>query len=293
MKYCPTCRTQYTDDTLRFCLQDGATLVDRIETDTPTVAFPETPTVAARGVDSHVTSWRNERDEEVTKVASAKPKERKSGIAIPLIAAAAVVLLFFAVTGIGLWIYLTSGRVNPPDNIAANTSNINGSTPSNTGSYFPTPAATATPTRQPTATATPPPFPTPPPATDMDQARRDVSQSINTWKSMAEARDLNAYMGNYAETVDYYRRSGARRAFVRADKSRAFSMYDSMSVNLSNMSVSVDESGATATAVFDKEWDFRGSRNSTGKVQTQLRLRNENGRWLIIGERDLRVYYTR
>lgn len=288
MKNCPTCGTQYTDTTLRYCLQDGATLVDPLETDTPTVAFPETPTIAARRDDSQVTSWRNE---EATQIASARPRERKSGVAISLIAAAAVILLIFGAGAIGLWIYLTSGRVSP-GNIAANTSNINGSVPTNQGSYFPTPVATASPTRQPTSTVTPPAFPTPP-AADSDQARREVSQSIYSWKSMAESRDLRAYMDNYADTVDYYRRAGASREFVRTDKARAFRMYDSMRVEITNISVTVDESGTTATAVFDKEWDFRGERTSSGKVQQQLRLRNQNGRWLITGERDLRVYYTR
>jgi hypothetical protein len=110
---------------------------------------------------------------------------------------------------------------------------------------------------------------------------------------MAEAQNLDSYMGNYADTVDYYSHAGASRSYVRNDKARAFGLYDTMTVNLTNMNVSVDESGNTATATFDKEWDFQGPRNSSGKVQTQLRLRNVDGRWLIMGERDLKVYYTR
>ncbi len=38
MKQCPNCKTTYTDETLRFCLADGATLVSVTEPD-PTVAF--------------------------------------------------------------------------------------------------------------------------------------------------------------------------------------------------------------------------------------------------------------
>jgi len=127
---------------------------------------------------------------------------------------------------------------------------------------------------------------------DKETARREVSESINNWRSLGEARDLDSYMSNYADRVDYYNRSGVTRGAVRSDKARAFGLYSSMNYTLSNMNVSVDDSGTRATAEFDKEWDFRGSRPSSGKVRSQLRLRNEGGRWLITGERDLKVYYT-
>ena len=47
MKICPHCQTRYTDDTLQFCLQDGAALTsDDAQTSMPTVAFDgETETV--------------------------------------------------------------------------------------------------------------------------------------------------------------------------------------------------------------------------------------------------------
>ncbi len=300
MRYCPTCRTQYTDDTLRFCLQDGATLVEQLASDTPTVAFTESETVArsagAKTQDSQVTSWRGE---EVTRVAASQPPKR-TGLALPIIAGAAVLLFLFFAATIGIWLYVTRGRVVSTDEIAAGNKNANVSNFGNSSSYgatpYPSPSVgptiiiTPTPfvnngsTLQPTPTA--PPFPP-------DRPQQPVPQFINGWKSMAEARNLDAYMGNYADTVDYYRKSGASRGFVRADKARAFGMYNSMRVNISNLSFDVSADGRTATAVFDKEWDFRGGRNSSGKVQSQLKLRNENGRWLITGERDLRVYYTR
>ena len=44
MKHCPNCRTRYTDDTLRFCLQDGTPLAADAEQLPPTVAFGEAET---------------------------------------------------------------------------------------------------------------------------------------------------------------------------------------------------------------------------------------------------------
>ena len=98
-------------------------------------------------------------------------------------------------------------------------------------------------------------------------------------------------MENYARTVDYYNRPGASRSDVRTDKARAFGTYDSIRMNIGDLNISVEKTGEHATAEFDKEWDFRGERNSSGKVRSQLRLRWEGEKWLIVGERDLRVYY--
>jgi hypothetical protein len=43
MKRCPTCNRSYTDDTLRFCLEDGAPLVQPIEAKGPITALPAVP----------------------------------------------------------------------------------------------------------------------------------------------------------------------------------------------------------------------------------------------------------
>ena len=203
-----------------------------------------------------------------------------------LVAVLAVLLIVVIAGSIGLWLYLKDGNTVFGSNNA--NSNANGGLFGSSGKNRPTPTPSPS-----IASPAPSPSPTPPANVDVEKTRREVSQTIHGWKSSSEALDLDAYMANYADTVDYYNRAGASRSYVRNDKSRAFTTYDSIRVNLSNMNVSLDESGNTATAIFDKEWDFQGPRNSSGKVQTQLKLRNINGQWLIIGERDLRVYYTR
>lgn len=276
MRYCPTCRTQYTDDTLRFCLQDGASLIDRSETDTPTVAFPETPTVQSRRETSQVTEWRN--DETAT---ATQPK--KGGLAIAAAAIGLVLLIMGIVGAIGIWLFLNPRR----ENVAANNSSVNNRNILNTNRDSPTPTKTATPQASPTVTTTPSP------SADIETPQQTAAEVVNDWKSMAEELDLDGYMTNYADKVDYYNKAGSSRGSVRKDKLRAFTMYDEIRINITNLSFDVSADRQTATAVFDKDWDFRGRKNSSGKVQTQLRLRNENGRWLIVGERDLKVYYTR
>ena len=127
---------------------------------------------------------------------------------------------------------------------------------------------------------------------DREQARKNVSQRIFTWKSQAESRNLNSYMANYADTIDYYQKSGASIGYVRNDKQRAFTLFDSINISIDNMHVSVDDSGESATAAFDKAWVFEGAKHNSGKVRSQLKLRKINGEWLITGERDLKVYYV-
>jgi ketosteroid isomerase-like protein len=286
MRICPTCRTRYTDDTLRFCLQDGATLVERLESETPTVAFKEQETIEASRKTSSGSDITTSPNEEVTKVGARTHEGGRTGLVWALIAVTAVLATVVVAGAIGIAIFLKDGST------VSNSNNANTNT--NGGLFGSSGTSTPTPTPSPSvALSTPSPSPTRAPNTDIENARREVSQTIYGWKSLAEAQDLNSYMENYADTVDYYNKSGASRSFVRNDKSRAFTMYDSIRTDVSNMNVSVDESGNIATATFDKEWDFRGSRNSSGKVQSQLKLRNVNGRWLIVGERDLKVYYTR
>jgi ketosteroid isomerase-like protein len=292
MKTCPNCHTQYTDDTLRFCLQDGTPLDAARVTEQPTVSLSgqETETVVRANVevpDSEITQFKQKQNSGTTNVSS-HPPEAASGSRTSLVVAAtaAVMMLLFGIVGIGAWLYLRGG-----DDVANNTkANQNVSVLPNMNSNA---KVAVTPTASPTIlsnkNAT---TPVPTPQIDKQQASREITQQINDWKALAESGDLNAYMRHYAETVDYYRKSRASTDFVRKDKQRAFTMFDSISFTVSNMDVSVDESGERATAAFDKEWVFEGERRSTGKVRQQLQFRKVNGQWLITGERDVKVYYT-
>jgi ketosteroid isomerase-like protein len=292
MKTCPNCHTQYTDDTLRFCLQDGTPLEVARVTEQPTVSLSgqETETVVRANVeapDSEITQFKQNQNSSTTNISS-YPPEAASGSKTPLVVAAtaAAMLLLFGIVGIGAWLYLRGG-----DDVAKNTKanqNVNVLPNMNSNAKVVV-TPTASPTVESNKNATPP---VSTPQIDKQQASREITQQINDWKSLAESGDLDEYMRHYAETVDYYRKSRASTDFVRKDKQRAFTMFDSISFTVSNMDVSVDDSGERATAAFDKEWVFEGERRSTGKVRQQLQFRKVNGQWLITGERDVKVYYT-
>ncbi len=291
MRTCPSCHSQYTDDTLRFCLQDGAPLEVLPATQQPTISFAGQELETAARVntpapESEVTRWKPKSE-----VADA------SKTALAIVATAVVMLLVFVVGGIGAWIYFKGFG----DDIARNANNGSGNQnavpPGNMNSNgLSTPAPTVMPSATAVSNNNSSPdrkiTPTPTPQVDKQQASREVSQQIDSWKSLAESGDLDSYMSKYAGSVDYYRKRGASIDFVRRDKQRAFKMFSSISVNISNMDVTVDDSGGRATAAFDKEWVFDGSRRSTGKVRQQMQFRKFNGQWLITGERDVKVYYT-
>ncbi|HRI05259.1 MAG TPA: hypothetical protein PLL77_16095 [Pyrinomonadaceae bacterium] len=130
------------------------------------------------------------------------------------------------------------------------------------------------------------------PLSDENKIKQEISDRLYTWKRTAEERDINLYMQNYAETVDYYHKKAATKSFVNNDKQRAFSKFDSIKLTVDIVSIAAVSSGEQAEAVIDKEWLFQGGGYLAGKVRQQIRLRTVNGKWLISGEKDLKVYYV-
>ena len=289
MKQCPSCQSQYTDDSLSFCLQDGTPLIIAGGSQMPTVSYGEQETIVSRQPPNPVyrqteqQNWQTNPAGYQTSQQTA-PKSGSSALTFFFIAVTAVLAICFV--GIGVWIFLWKGSPLENSNLLlananTQTSNKSMSTPQGTRPV----TASTPPADMSNANTTSP--------VDTAQVKTDVSSRINTWKSNAESLDLNSYMSNYAATVDYYNKRGASQSFVRADKQRAFTKYDSIKITLSNLTVTPDSTGNTATAVFDKEWDFSNASDSnSGKVRQQLALKKVNGQWLITAEKDLKVYYV-
>lgn len=124
-------------------------------------------------------------------------------------------------------------------------------------------------------------------------ATREVEAALHGWVAASNAHDLDTHMSYYADTLDiYFGRSHVSSAFVRADRARAYTRYYKLDVRLSNLSIRLEDSPAThATAVFDKSFRFEGDKVLSGSVQQTIWLTKTNGRWLITGEKDSRVYY--
>jgi hypothetical protein len=270
-------------------------LADSADQSDPTVFLPETETIVSPKkieqvipLDSIPSQNRQPPFNQTYPVPAPPPPPEipKSNTAF-IVGMTVLAMLGIFGLGVGGWFLLknrqtetsrTENRANTANRRAAVNDALN-----TNETVTPTPTATPTPTPMPTATPTPDFNP--------EQIRKDVSEVVQSWKSLTESRNINGYMSLYAPTVDYYNTKGASINSVRADKQNAFRRYDQIEINISNLRVTPDDSGRQATAVFDKEWVFDGEEYSSGKVQSQLQFREVNGRWLITSERDLRVYH--
>lgn len=129
--------------------------------------------------------------------------------------------------------------------------------------------------------------------THTSSATNDVISALQGWTAATNARNLSSHMSYYSENLSiYYGRRNVSREFVRANRAPAFNKYSQLKVQLTNIQVSFDPSGNTAVVTFDKTWDFDGARHSTGSSQQSVWLSHIGGRWLITGEKDLKVYHA-
>lgn len=274
MKQCPICKTQYMDDTLQYCLQDGTPLNGVFATG----EFPsETETVI---------SARTRGQSAGPTIVSGRPmseglgtRRRRTGAIIALTALATLLIVGFAAAGFLLYLrhkHQEDARFSPDKNV-------------------PNVISTPTPSPKPSASATLPQTPSPSPEASKPPVNKgeitaEISDAVSAWADDTSAANVDRLMRNYADSVDYYKSGSVGRDAVRRDKSQALSNYDSIDVEVDNLEVSVDDSGKIATAEFDKSWQFVGDQTYEGRVRSQLRFRREGEDWKIIGERDLKVY---
>src|SRR5258708_25851817 len=125
MRICPACKTQYSDDTLQYCLQDGTPLTGGRGSDTPTVALGETETAVALGgqnrlnvpvADTESATWQRSQ---VTRIATAVPPAKRSKTSAFIIAAVVLVLFMLSVCAI-----VVTFLRNFPRKSAANNTNF-------------------------------------------------------------------------------------------------------------------------------------------------------------------------
>ncbi len=298
MKYCPQCQTQYSDETLKYCLQDGTFLAEIQSSQMNTANYGEAETVISnRPTNQGSANYQNPYDANrqtpnvYKTTADAPPRKSRTGLIIA--GTMAAMLALFGIV-IGAWFLM---RNNQPEivktiNVTTNAANQNAVKNVNQAVNQPVKTPTLTPkivtnsyTIGNTETLS---------ADETATIKKDVGETIDDWKSAAEGLNLDAFMDKYGDKIDYYNKKGASNETVRADKEKAFEKFDSIEVNISNLVVTPDADGKHATAVFDKEWNFVSEEDtSSGKVKTELQLENTDNNWLIVGEKDLKLYYKK
>lgn len=294
MKICPNCRTEYTDNALQFCLQDGTPLVDSRDfsnsnTESETIISPKR--VEQIHFDPPSSFQTNQTNERGTEPYIIEREEKKSNTAMVAALSVLSTLLAVGLIGAGIWFYskgdkkvvvVNNNSATPNRSVNANNSNnqnANANANANVNANL----------------ATPSPTPTAKPTINPEQAKtisNDVKDVVDNWKNTSENLDIAGNISNYAGTVDYYNGGKVNISKVREDREKAYSDFDSIEINIDNLRVLPDATGEKATAIFDKEWKFEGAeKRSEGRVQQQLILEKVNGKWLISSEKDVRVYY--
>jgi ketosteroid isomerase-like protein len=306
MKRCPACQSTYADDSLRFCLQDGATLESMsagVSDDYKTLVLPENamgrelpPTevlnpgagATAATRPTPPTSPHRPRDTNpVTEHAiTSQPKTRSTASIVGLTALATVLLL--ALGGLSAWLLLKdrTDKTQRNDNAGNVSDKRSGENQNNTlpnGNTRPASNTNANTALSPT------PKPTAMPA-NASAEEKEVRSALNGWLSNFRARDIDQYMAHYASVLDAYylsRNVGVER--VRADKERAFAKYSTIEVWLSDIRVQVDPSGQRAVATFNKSYRFTGEGVApfVGSGLNRFTLKKIGGEWLITGEEDI------
>lgn len=286
MKYCPSCLNQYTDLTLKFCLQDGTPLsampqkveppkqstIDTVAFSHPLTAasfLPNTSDFRVEQPPQNRTQQHNIRPESVKK---AKRSNRA-------LVALAVIVPVFAISGAGVasgW-YLLKDRL-------ASMSDEKQTQPDEQTWSTPVPVASAVPE---TIKATDPPQ-----ATDVESVKAEITNLVEQWKDLTEGHNAEKLSQMYGEKVDYLGKSGTTTAEIRSTLQKTFDEFSEIDLIITNMSIAVDAEGTAATALFDNEWDYEASPKLTsGKAHTKLHFQRIGSEWKIVSERQLKIYY--
>jgi hypothetical protein len=306
MKQCPVCRSTYADESLRFCLQDGAPLESvrgaASSDEFKTLVLPESAatgggesqpteildlgaaaTVPPRQPPPTVPHRPRDTNPVTAQPVTSQPRARSTGAIVGLTIAATIVLL--ALGGLSAWLLLRDGDGTAKVRRTPAIENQNSAPPdSNTRPSVPN--ANATPSASPRIT----PTPSPTPAMMGSAEEKEVRAALGGWLASFRARDLDSYMARYADELDaYYRARSVSVERVRNDKARAFAKYSTIEVWLSDVQVQVDSSGTRAVVTFNKSWRFSGPGVATfeGSGLNRFTWMKMGSQWLITGEEDV------
>ncbi|MCD9189298.1 MAG: hypothetical protein LUM44_22970 [Pyrinomonadaceae bacterium] len=268
MKVCPKCNSSYSDETLNFCLADGSPLVAAGATAGEfSNSWHDSETLRDQRVHNTDNAHNTIPIAPVTTFSLSQAKtetfqnpSESSGKKLYAVLAGIVLLLL--VGGIW-WFYAGKNTV-----AVGNERNGNNST-----SQSPRVIVQLTPEQD-------------------AQVKKEITDFIESWRKTNEDRDIDKHIDHYANTLEYfYKESDINRNKVRASRQQAYETFATMTLQVDKLKIS-PESETSAVAVFDKSWTFKNDKKTTtGSVQQELRISKQNGKWQIVGEKDLNVYF--
>ena len=275
MKNCPACGSQYSDDSLIYCLQDGTPLDGDIkQSDVDTIAFTNPATVEKLYKTEEIPAGRGQVTQAYQPFPQPPARSHKKKSSLPIaLSIGAIAAMIFAAAGAG-WFYLqgTNDDTGRIEFTAVDQTDLN------TG--LPVAESLAADTN---SNETP---------AGNESAKAEIGEILNAWAAAAKTKDLAVYLSAYGEKVDYFDTAGATVADVRREVKKIFDAYEEIEIELSNVKIAADPNGNTATALFDKDWSYEnGSSVEDGKAHTRIHFEKTGARWKIVSEKYLKVYY--
>jgi hypothetical protein len=261
MKICPKCRSTFTDETLNFCLSDGETLVVSEVYNSTDFIYSEDQTIADANFQVPVTLHHTNPNSTSPTVEFSKQftqllPPKKSKRLFPII-----LLCIIGLGGIiGSYFYFKNDK------------------PVNT-----TIREISQPTNRPTANLS---------NEQQSQITKEITDFLETWRVAIEKKDMDLHIKHYSNNIEvFYKEGGVDRNFVRAIRQKALDNYDTLEIKIDNVKIS-PESNDSIYTIFDKTWTFKNAvKTTTGQVQQEIHIVKTDGKWQIIGEKDLKVYF--
>ena len=147
---------------------------------------------------------------------------------------------------------------------------------------------------QPVPVPDPGPSPVASPPVNRRSEEGAIYALLDDWVDSVRNKDINTQVNCYAPRVaQFYTKTNVSQAQVRREKEAAFNdlseirKYDIRNVNIDSLT------SDQATVSFDKEWDTVGRRHSSGSERGRLRLDKTSGRWKIVSEQEVKVYWVK
>lgn len=130
-------------------------------------------------------------------------------------------------------------------------------------------------------------------STNYPKEKQEVEAFINNWIETIKVRNLNEHMACYADNLEiFYTASNMSKSEIFKNRQEMFNTLSRIDMSIYNLQVSMGSSNS-ATATFNKKWDFSGKETFSGEVLQRISLKNIDGsRWQITGEEEIQILWA-
>lgn len=125
-----------------------------------------------------------------------------------------------------------------------------------------------------------------------ERLRSELKSVYTEWAMSAVRGDWKKHAGYYADRVEYFRDGTMTREKVEARKRNIFGRLDSYWLRFSDSPQIVLKNFAgqqEADVIYDRSWTLRrGRKQTSGRAQGVITLRQESGGWRIVSEKQIK-----